>query len=57
MKSMEDARKLRVHLNKAVEQAALPDTSLAERRRLLSVLVVGGGPSGILTPTQQSSSC
>ena len=46
LKSMEDAQKLRRHINKSLELAALPDVSPEERRHLLSFVVVGGGPTG-----------
>lgn len=47
LKSMEEARQLRQHVNKLLEVASLPGTSAEERARLLSFVVVGGGPSGV----------
>ncbi|EFN57108.1 hypothetical protein CHLNCDRAFT_143930 [Chlorella variabilis] len=47
LKSMEDAKKLRRHASKSLEHAALPHVSPEERRRLLSFVVVGGGPTGV----------
>ncbi|KAL4442460.1 hypothetical protein ABPG77_005044 [Micractinium sp. CCAP 211/92] len=55
LKSMEDASRLRRHIRqalKAVEHAALPDTSPEERRKLLSFVVVGGGPTGVETAAE-----
>lgn len=46
LKNIDQAHKLRVHLSKAIEQAGLPTTSPENRRRLLSFVVVGGGPTG-----------
>jgi NADH dehydrogenase FAD-containing subunit len=42
----EHAKQLRERFNACFELANLPDTSEAERRRLLSFVVVGGGPTG-----------
>ena len=33
--------------SKSIEQAGLPETSPEKRRRLLSIVVVGGGPTGV----------
>ncbi|WIA22726.1 hypothetical protein OEZ86_009686 [Tetradesmus obliquus] len=46
-KTIEDAHKLRGQLSDCFERAALPYVSQAERERLLSFVVVGGGPTGI----------
>jgi len=46
-KTIEDALKLRRRVSECFERAALPDTPDAERRRLLSFVVVGGGPTGV----------
>ncbi|KAI7837688.1 hypothetical protein COHA_008481 [Chlorella ohadii] len=47
LKSMEDAQQLRRHISKALEHAALPDVTPESRRKLLSFVVVGGGPTGV----------
>ncbi|PRW45623.1 NADH dehydrogenase [Chlorella sorokiniana] len=47
LKSMEDAQQLRRHISKALEHAALPDVTPENRRKLLSFVVVGGGPTGV----------
>ncbi|KAF4457557.1 NADH dehydrogenase [Fusarium austroafricanum] len=42
-----DARTVRLRVLQKFEQAALPSTSAAQRKRLLHFAVVGGGPTGI----------
>ncbi|KAF0645925.1 hypothetical protein FPSE5266_01116 [Fusarium pseudograminearum] len=42
-----DARTVRLRVLQKFEQAALPSTNTAERKRLLHFAVVGGGPTGI----------
>lgn len=46
-KSVEDASKLRLRVSECFERAALPQTTAEERRKLLSFVVVGGGPTGV----------
>ncbi|GBF96542.1 hypothetical protein Rsub_09125 [Raphidocelis subcapitata] len=46
-KSIEDAKALRRRVSECFERAALPATSDDERRKLLSFVVVGGGPTGV----------
>jgi len=46
-KSIEDAKKLRLRISECFERAALPYTSDEERAKLLSFVVVGGGPTGV----------
>lgn len=46
LKSAEDASKIRTSLHDAYEKAALPITSLDEKKRLLSFICCGGGPTG-----------
>ncbi|CAG9464813.1 unnamed protein product [Pedinophyceae sp. YPF-701] len=46
-KSIEDARALRARISELFERAALPHTPLEEKRRLLSFVIVGGGPTGV----------
>ncbi|KAJ1837204.1 NADH:ubiquinone oxidoreductase, partial [Coemansia sp. RSA 486] len=47
LKEMGDARKIRRRLMDSVESASFDDISEAERDRLLHMVVVGGGPTGI----------
>lgn len=46
LKSVEDAEKIRDQVLQNLERACLPVTSDEERRRLLSFVVCGGGPTG-----------
>jgi len=46
LKGIEDARRLRTRVTECFERADLPNTSDGERRRLLTFVVVGGGPTG-----------
>lgn len=46
-KTVEDAHRLRVHLTECFEKAALPQTTQEEREKLLSFVIVGGGPTGV----------
>lgn len=45
LKHLYHARKIRNNIIDSFEKAAIPDMSEAERRRLLSFVVVGGGPT------------
>jgi len=45
LKQLSHARQIRQRILECFERAALPGTSLEERRRLLSFVVVGGGPT------------
>lgn len=47
LKSVEDAGKIRDQVLQNLELACLPVTSDKERRRLLSFVVCGGGPTGV----------
>ncbi|EWC45379.1 hypothetical protein DRE_00778 [Drechslerella stenobrocha 248] len=47
LKTIDDARKIRKKAIGNFEKAVLPTTSDEERRRLLSFVVCGGGPTGI----------
>jgi NADH dehydrogenase len=47
LKDIDDAQKIRNHILTNLECACLPTTSDAERRRLLSFVVSGGGPTGV----------
>ncbi|EJD51953.1 FAD/NAD(P)-binding domain-containing protein [Auricularia subglabra TFB-10046 SS5] len=46
LKNVDDARAIRSHIMSCFEQASLPNTSVAEQRRLLNFCIVGGGPTG-----------
>jgi NADH:ubiquinone reductase (non-electrogenic) len=46
-KSVEDAAKLRLRISECFERSALPQTTAEERRKLLSFVIVGGGPTGV----------
>ncbi|KAK6515300.1 hypothetical protein TWF506_007645 [Arthrobotrys conoides] len=47
LKTIDDARKIRKKAIGNFEKAVLPTTSDEERRRLLSFVICGGGPTGI----------
>jgi len=47
LKDIDDARRIRNGIIQNLELACLPTTSDAERRRLLSFVVSGGGPTGV----------
>lgn len=47
LKDINDARMIRNQVMKNLELACLPTTSDTERRRLLSFVVSGGGPTGV----------
>lgn len=47
LKGIGDARKIRNKVIENLEMACLPTTSDAERRRLLSFVISGGGPTGV----------
>lgn len=46
LKTLDDARRVRSRLLRSFEQAEMSD-DLAERKRLMTFVVVGGGPSGV----------
>mmetsp|Transcript_16212 Transcript_16212/g.46036 ORF Transcript_16212/g.46036 Transcript_16212/m.46036 type:complete len:722 (+) Transcript_16212:121-2286(+) len=46
-KEVSDARKVRERISDLFERAALPCISAEERDRLLSFVIVGGGPTGV----------
>jgi NADH:ubiquinone reductase (non-electrogenic) len=46
-KSIEDANNLRRRVSECFERAALPMTPESERKKLLSFVVCGGGPTGV----------
>jgi NADH dehydrogenase len=47
LKDITDARLIRNHIIRNLEAASIPATTDAERRRLLSFVVCGGGPTGV----------
>eukprot|EP00842_Homolaphlyctis_polyrhiza_P000466 jgi/Hompol1/141/HPOL_002450-RA len=47
LKSINDARKIRETLMHNFESASVPSLSQEERNRLLSFVIVGGGPTGV----------
>lgn len=47
LKELADARAIRQQLVRNVQAAAFPGVTLAERRRLLSFVFVGGGPTSV----------
>ena len=47
LKTLDDARKLRERILDAFERAALPQCDPAERARLLTFVLVGGGSTGV----------
>ena len=47
LKTVEDVLKIRRHIMDSFERASLPSTSSEERKRLLSFVVCGGGPTGV----------
>ncbi|HEV7281118.1 MAG TPA: FAD-dependent oxidoreductase [Pirellulaceae bacterium] len=47
LKEIEDARRIRERLVSNLERASLPSTSADEQARLLHVVAVGGGPTGV----------
>eukprot|EP00232_Nephroselmis_pyriformis_P022767 CAMPEP_0182864046 /NCGR_PEP_ID=MMETSP0034_2-20130328/6967_1 /TAXON_ID=156128 /ORGANISM="Nephroselmis pyriformis, Strain CCMP717" /LENGTH=626 /DNA_ID=CAMNT_0024996293 /DNA_START=91 /DNA_END=1971 /DNA_ORIENTATION=- len=46
-KTIEDAKRLRARISECFERASLPQTTTAEARKLLSFVIVGGGPTGV----------
>ncbi|KAI8321230.1 hypothetical protein GQ54DRAFT_262130 [Martensiomyces pterosporus] len=46
LKTITDARSIRQHIMSNFEKAVLPTTPLEEKRRLLTFVVCGGGPTG-----------
>ncbi|KAK9471467.1 pyridine nucleotide-disulfide oxidoreductase-domain-containing protein [Dipodascopsis tothii] len=47
LKTIEDARRIRQRVVENFERAALPSSTEEERKRLLSFVVCGGGPTGV----------
>lgn len=54
LKTISDARKIRSHILDNLEVASLPTTTEEERKRLLSFVVCGGGPTGVETAAEIS---
>lgn len=59
MKSVDDAQRLRARISRVIEHAGLPHLTPEERRRHLSFVVVGGGPTGCAArgPAPPAGSC
>jgi NADH:ubiquinone reductase (non-electrogenic) len=47
LKELADARRIRAALVENLERASLPGVAPAERERLLRIIAVGGGPTGV----------
>ena len=47
LKDLEDARNIRNRILECFERASYPDTSAEERERLLTFVIVGGGPINV----------
>jgi len=47
LKTIAEAKKLRQRINESFEIASLPNTTYEERKRLLTFVIVGGGPTGV----------
>ena len=47
MKTIDDARRIKNEVLENMELACLPTTSDEERKRLLSFVICGGGPTGV----------
>lgn len=47
LKSIDDAREIKNRVADNMELACLPTTSDEERKRLLSFVICGGGPTGV----------
>jgi len=47
LKELHDARKIRGRIIELFERASLPTRSMEEKRELLHIVIVGGGPTGI----------
>jgi NADH:quinone reductase (non-electrogenic) len=47
LKTIADARGIRNHIMDNFEKACLPTTTEEDRKRLLSFVVAGGGPTGV----------
>jgi len=47
LKELHDARKIRGRIIELFERASLPNRTPEEKRQLLNIVIVGGGPTGI----------
>eukprot|EP01124_Arcella_intermedia_P012720 TRINITY_DN19073_c0_g1_i3.p1 TRINITY_DN19073_c0_g1~~TRINITY_DN19073_c0_g1_i3.p1 ORF type:complete len:491 (-),score=97.07 TRINITY_DN19073_c0_g1_i3:10-1482(-) len=47
LKELHDARKIRGRIIELFERASLPNRTVDEKRKLLHIVIVGGGPTGI----------
>ncbi|CAK5265079.1 unnamed protein product [Mycena citricolor] len=57
LKTISDAQKIRRRIMDNFEQASLPTTTPEERKRLLSFVVCGGGPTGVETAAEIYDFC
>ncbi|KAL4246040.1 NADH dehydrogenase family protein [Abortiporus biennis] len=57
LKTVGDAQRIRQRVIDNFEAASLPTTSPEERRRLLSFVICGGGPTGVETAAEISDLC
>ncbi|EJD53336.1 nucleotide-binding domain-containing protein [Auricularia subglabra TFB-10046 SS5] len=57
LKTIEDARKIRRRILQNFETASLPTTTADERKRLLSFVICGGGPTGVETAAEIYDFC
>ena len=47
LRDIKDASAIRKHLTDNISQAALPTQNTEEKKRLLTCVIVGGGPTGV----------
>ena len=47
LKNLWDARKIRARIGECFERASNPHIALDERKRLLTFVIVGGGPTSV----------
>lgn len=57
LKTISDARQIRKRIIDNFEEASLPTTTPEERKRLLSFVVCGGGPTGVETAAEIYDLC
>ncbi|KZV92890.1 nucleotide-binding domain-containing protein [Exidia glandulosa HHB12029] len=57
LKTIEDARNIRRRILSNFETASLPTTTAEERKRLLSFVICGGGPTGVETAAEIYDLC
>ncbi|GLB34744.1 putative pyridine nucleotide-disulphide oxidoreductase [Lyophyllum shimeji] len=57
LKTIEDAKNIRRRILDNFERASLPTTTREERKRLLSFVICGGGPTGVETAAEIEELC